>query len=109
MENILQEIREERKRQDAKWGVQNHPILNHKYIDWKGSEMCEHYKIPSEEEARRTVDRKVKSGELTYMDILIEEIAEVAESKNPAPCRVELIQSAAVIVAMIESLDRNNI
>lgn len=78
MNFILDEIRRERSRQDAKWGPQNHdPVLWHL--------------------------------------ILAEEFGEVGMALNEwhfrkaslQPAREELIQTAAVCIAMIESMDRN--
>lgn len=84
MNSIINEVKKERQKQDAKWGEQNH-----RPIEWVG--------------------------------ILTEEVGEVAKEAvdfhfgdNPTlrlKCiknyRAELIQVAAVAVAMIESLDRN--
>lgn len=79
--NILQEIADERERQDAKWGEQNH--------------------APAE-----------------WLMILGEEVGEANKAaletffgyknadKNYANYRAELVQVAAVAVAMIDCLDR---
>lgn len=70
--------------------------------------MCEEYEIPSEDRARQLVEIHVERRDLTYFHILMEEISEVAScGSNVEELRKELIQSAAVLVAMIESLDRN--
>jgi NTP pyrophosphatase (non-canonical NTP hydrolase) len=87
MDKILGEIKHERKRQDDKWGPQNHaPMV------WNG--------------------------------ILAEEFGEVAKAVNEVHFseqpgelrnswlknyREELIQTAAVCVAAVESLDRNEL
>lgn len=74
MKNILEEIKQERERQEAKWGEQNHePLL------WNA--------------------------------ILGEEFGEVSKSileRDTKNYREELIQVAAVAVAAIECLDRQN-
>jgi NTP pyrophosphatase (non-canonical NTP hydrolase) len=81
---VLNEIADERDRQDAKWGPQNHE-------------------------------------QMTWLGILAEEFGEAAKEINElhfrraeahlpsslARTRAELIQVAAVAVAMVESLDRN--
>lgn len=70
--NVLYEIQQERKRQDEKWGVQNHSPIK-------------------------------------WVVILAEEFGEVAKGaleSNTGNYREELIQVAAVAVAMLESLDR---
>lgn len=80
MNNLYEEIKAERQKQDAKWGEQNH-----KPIEW--------------------------------IAILTEEVGEASKAALEAhfrdvtilsEYRKELIQVAAVAVAMIESLDRNN-
>lgn len=108
MNKILEEIQQERTRQDEKWGVQNHPILDPLLLKRSGERMCEEYEIPSENRARQLVEIHAKRGDLTYMHILMEEISEAAScGTDTTELRKELIQSAAVLVAMIESLDRN--
>jgi len=53
------------------------------------------------------VEIHAKRGDLTYMHILMEEISGAAScGSNTDELRKELIQSASVVVAMIESLDR---
>lgn len=112
MENIIQEIREERARQDEKWGQQNHPILDQVLLNRVGSctpeRMCEEYEIPTENRAKGNLEFEFGKGSGTYMHILVEEISEAASClKDTESMRKELIQCAAVTVAMIESLDRN--
>ncbi len=84
MNTIFKEIEQERLKQDAKWGIQNHSP-----VEW--------------------------------VSILTEEVGEVSKEaleahfRGAKTCTVELknyreelIQVAAVAVAMIECLDRNN-
>ncbi len=108
MENIFNEIRNERQKQEAKWGEQNHPILDPILINRDAQRMCEEYEIPTESRARQKVEIHAERGDLTYMHILMEEISEAAScGSNTEELRKELIHSASVLVAMIESLDRN--
>lgn len=108
MEAIIQEIKAERMYQEGKWGQQNHPILDPMLTNRGGERMCEEYEIPSENRAKQMCDIHAKRKDLTYMHILIEEVSEVASSGNDIELlRKELIQVAAVTIAMIESLDRN--
>ena len=108
MEQILKEIKIERSKQDAKWGEQNHPILDPFLTSRESIRMCQEYEIPSEDMARQMVEIHAKRGDLTFMHILMEEISESAScGSNIKELRKELIQSASVLVAMIESLDRN--
>lgn len=82
---VLTDIVEERQRQDSKWGLQNH-----KPVEW--------------------------------MSILMEEVGEVSkevcehhfgyrgdQKERLQRMRKELVEVAAVAVAMIESLDRNEL
>lgn len=81
MENIFQEIKQERERQDEKWGQQNHLP-----IEWcaiLGEEVGEVNKAALESHWRYKANDFYQSY------------------------RKELIQTAAVCVAMIESLERN--
>ena len=81
MESIFNEIKEERERQDRKWGVQNHaPII---WCAILGEEVGEVQKAALE----------------TYF-------AYEKSKGNYSEYREELIQTAAVAVAMIECLDR---
>jgi hypothetical protein len=108
MENIFNDIRKERQKQEEKWGEPNHPILDPMLINMDAQRMCEEYEIPSESRARQLVEIHAERSDITYMHILIEEISEAAScGSNIKELRKELIQSASVLVAMIESLDRN--
>lgn len=110
--SIFEEIIAERDRQEKKWGQQNHPILDQVLLNTDGSctpeRMCEEYEIPTEVRAKSLCEGNFSRGTGTYMHILIEEISEAASClKDTEALRKELIQCAAVVVAMIESLDRN--
>lgn len=85
IEFIFQEIQAERQRQDEKWGEQNH-----KPVVWLSILMEE-----VGEAAKEAVEARQYFHE-NYDDKL----------RN---YRTELIQVAAVCVAMIESLDRNEL
>lgn len=85
MKKILLEIEAERSRQDAKWGQQNH-----KPIEWMPILMEE-----VGEASKAAVDAHWNNNGDAYLDLLA--------------YREELVQVAAVAVAMIESIDRNEI
>lgn len=105
---IFNEIGNERAKQDRKWGEQNHPILDQTLTFQAHSAMAIRYGIPPEQLARATVERLAESGHLTFADIFQEEWSEaVACRGDVVSLRTELVQCAAVLVAMIESLDRN--
>ena len=111
MENILEEIRIERTKQDQKWGEQNHPCLDQVLLNRKGGctpmRMCEEYEIPSEGRAKKKCDIAFKNGTGTYAHIAIEEMSEVVSAFSIEKRREELIQLAAVCVAWIEKIDRD--
>ena len=107
MNKIFKEVLKETKRQKENWGVKNHPILDPSLTHWGGQKMCQRYGIPSEGDAQKATNKRAKRGDLTYMDILVEEISEASSASNISELREELIQSTAVLFSMIESLDRN--
>jgi hypothetical protein len=92
---VLAEVADERARQDAKWGEQNHP-------NGTGGPG----RIASANAARLACQWSAERGEVTYLDILNEEVAEAFAEDDPAALRVELIQVAAVAVAWVEAIDR---
>ena len=95
LNTVLADIRAERARQDAKWGVQNHR-------DGTG--------LPGDamiaRNAKADCDRATRNGTLTYRLILAEEVAEAFAERDPMKLRAELAQVAAVAVAWIEKIDR---
>ena len=101
---IYSEIISERIKQDEKWGIQNHLIVDDSYVP-EGMHL--RYGLPSEKRVKELCDSLSKKNELTWGDIIVEELVEALNAPNKESMREELIQCAAVIVAMIESLDRN--
>lgn len=100
-ERVLFEVANERLAQDAKWGEQNHPSLP------PGSPARHLYGLPHSSLARRRCDEAARGGDLTWGHILVEEVCEAVDAPDLDDLRMELIQSAAVIVAWVESIDRN--
>jgi hypothetical protein len=104
---VLEEIAQERARQDAKWGEQNHPSV---------SPLSQHGMIPnpialhlpiSADCARQMCERRFREGNGSWTDIALEEFCEAVEVGNDdAKCRAELVQLAAVVAAWIECIDR---
>jgi hypothetical protein len=93
------QIAQERLAQDLKWGQQNHPD----YVP--GNPPL----IAHVDRARRACDARHELAQGSWLDIVIEEVAEAAEEAkagNVEALREELIQTAAVIVAWIEAIDR---
>lgn len=98
LKDIYDLIREERKHQDKKWGPQNHPS----FTEW-----AQGYGIPTENEAKVACDAAFAEGHGTWSHILIEELAEAVFAKTEEKRKEELIQVAAVAIAWIESIERN--
>jgi len=107
---IIDEILQERKRQDEKWGEQTHPCLDQTLLNRKGSctpqRMCENYEIPSENRAKSMCETSFKNGTGTWAHIALEELSEVISEFDIVKRREELIQLTSVCLAWIESIDR---
>ena len=93
---IYIQVEAERLRQDKLWGEQNHPLGT-------GGPMREEAAIL----AKRRTDKAAETGRLTWGLILEEELAEALAEIDHQKIRTELIQTIAVAVAMIESLERS--
>lgn len=92
---VLALVADERARQDAKWGEQNHPDGSGS----PGSQLTANL-------YRDLCDIRHRKGIGSWADILLEEVYEALAEGDPAKLKVELVQSAAVIVAWIEAIDR---
>ena len=93
---ILEQVKRERECQDEKWGEQNH-----KGIEWIA--------ILTEEvgeAAKEAVDYHFKNPYVNAANMKIYPDQGIQNARK-ARYRKELVQVAAVAVAMIESLDRN--
>lgn len=100
----LVEVAAERRAQEARWGVQNHPDVFGEVhaTEIEDAEIHLDY-------IRDTVDRDHEQGTGDFFGILHEEFLEVrveALKGDKAALRTELIQVAAVAVAWVEKLDR---
>lgn len=99
---VLNDVEDERARQDAKWGpVQDHPDIHPGWTNFN-------YRIPRADQAKRDTDSRAQLGHVTYTDILIEEVCEAIEEAakgDAVALREELIQVAAVAVKWVELLD----
>lgn len=83
LDKVLEEVRNERFAQDQKWGTQDHEAA--KYLAILGEEFGE--------AAKEVV-------EMTFTN------SDEQRAKHAANLREELVQTAAVAVAMVEALDR---
>ena len=91
----LLEVGEERAKQNAKWGEQDHR-------DGTGGRGS----IVQAQALRKLCAQRFKDGTGTWADILMEEIGEAWAEDAPGLLRAELIQVAAVAVAWVECIDR---
>lgn len=112
-EAVLQEVRRERARQDAKWGEQNHPDAHPVLLSRDGGvtprRLAEEHGVPTGTRARQMCQTAGARGEVSFMHILVEEIGEALDEValgDASALREELVQSAAVLVAWIEGIDR---
>lgn len=107
---VLMAVRSERDRQDAKWGVQNHPDLP---VRWKGmlpGHVARLLLVPTAEEGRLLCEFESDvMKQPTYSHILVEEVAEAiheAAVGDQDKLEQELIQVAAVATAWVECIRR---
>ncbi len=104
---VLKEVAIERQRQDAKWGVQNHPDLPEEAIQLDPAERCEYFSLMAESVAKTACEEAFKDGRGSYADIFLEEVSEaIAAANNEKRLREELVQCAAVACAWVECIDR---
>lgn len=96
LREALAEVAAERRRQDEKWGEQNHP-------NGTGEEYEFHRDF-----ARQQCEDRFANGTGSYLDILAEEVYEAFAESDPDRLRAELIQVAAVAVAWVEKIDRES-
>jgi hypothetical protein len=91
---IFDAVKEERKRQHEKWGVQNHEMLRCEKLDTI-KESLNHFRYIND-----------KTQIYDWYTIIQEEIAEAFSETDPAKQREEMVQAVAVAVQIIEYLDR---
>lgn len=95
--SILREVRQERARQDAKWGpIQTIPDFS------PGIETMRLFYAGDLETAR-----EVNEGpKASFESVLLEEVFEAMMEDDPVALRAELLQVAAVAVKWVEHIDR---
>ena len=112
MDYIFEEYKQERERQDKKWGPQSWPSLNQVLVNRDGGctpqRMCEHFEIPSENRAKFLCDHAFETNEGCWPPIVVEELSEVVSAENEEKRRQELIQLGAVVTAWIQDIDKRN-
>lgn len=107
---IIDAIKRERQRQEAKFPGQKLPaspaLLWPHFDEYR---TAKHLEIPSEARAKFLCDVAVRNGALTHSEVLSEEHSEAqaaAARKDPVALREELIQVAAVALRWIEAIDQ---
>jgi hypothetical protein len=104
-EHVLTLVATERAKQDAKWGPQNHNPLF--WLAILGEEFGEVSKEVVEAEAKVQAITRLQDAEWTpHTTDKIDDLDRQRDEHLTA-LREELIQTAAVCVAMLESLERN--
>ncbi len=107
---VMSEVAAERQRQDQKWGVQNHPLVDALLRDRPHTRMAEEYEVPTALRATQLCQIAAHRGEVTWMHIALEELCEfmaaAQHTDDETEARAELVQLAAVAVAAIECIDR---
>lgn len=91
---VLAEVAAERRRQDARWGQQDHD-------NGTGGVFRANADL-----ARERCQSAFKDGDGTWQNILEKKFWEACAESDPKALRVELIQVAAVAVAWVEAIDR---
>jgi hypothetical protein len=112
-QEIASEVLAELARQDAKWGEQNHPDgtgpLTLPLFD-AGAFLDDDTKAVDLADAftRRTNER-ADQGEVTWRDILLEEVFEALAEDDLVKLRTELIQVSAVAEQWVAAIDRRRL
>ena len=97
--DVLFEVYEERLRQIEKWGVQDHPVGSDPEGQLAGVTFTEYRDL--------LTSFNDEYGNPFWGTILLEEVFEaLCEPEGSSDLRKELLQVAAVAVAVVENLDR---
>lgn len=108
---ILEEVSQERERQDTKWGEQNHPDrMPDAYPHGDSPDYAKAARYWQSSNATR-VNWMNAAGQppdrnAAWEGILLEEVYEALAEVDRVKLRAELIQVAAVAVAWVEAIDR---
>lgn len=102
---ILQRIAREREAQQSKWGEQTYPLGD---FVATGELSSHHVALLNmhERTAKEVTAAAASAGQVTWADILYEELAEALTAPTKGALCEELIQVAAVCVAMVRDVRR---
>jgi hypothetical protein len=108
--HVLAEVLEERHRQYEKWGVQNHPVFTRlEDIPVVDQTEREHLANWMKRHNARAVEQNVIGWDTILAEEIAEAYAELDDEGGLNNYRGELIQVAAVVVAMIENIDNGGV
>lgn len=108
-ESAVDAVAAERRRQDAKWGEQNHPDGTGPYEEPVAQILGDYIKAERAADlAKGATDLAAERGDVTWADILLEEVFEALAEKDPLRLRGELVQVSAVAQQWVESIDRQS-
>lgn len=93
--NLANSVVDEASRQHGLWGKQNHP---------DGTGLTQDKDLA--DTVRNFTDWMAKTGNLTWRDILWEEVREVFAETEPGPLTEELLQVAAVCLSWADAIQR---
>lgn len=102
---ILGEFSKECRRQQEKWNVQSHPNGTGRNVYW-GLTTGNYDAFETALLYRHFTEVAAKQGKLTWLAILMEEVAEALAEDDPRKLRAELVQVGAVVASWIEKIDR---
>src|SRR5690349_12816800 len=93
-DGIADKVWAERLRQISKWGLQTRPSGS-SAADWKGEELY----------VKELYEQRLQAGELTWVDILREEVVEAFAEEDPEKLAVELVQVMAVAASWLQDME----
>lgn len=98
--SVLREVREERRRQDAKFPDQRLRL---------GAGLRTAWLINMLHDARKINDNHETEGNASWVSVLAEEFGEALIEDDVAAVRAELLQVAAVCVRTVENIDAGHL
>lgn len=97
LQGIFDEFAQERGAQLAQWGDQPLPLG---FGAHEFAVAADHF--------RRLCDEANERGDVTHRHVLLEEVYEALAESDPAKARDELIQVGAVVIKIIQDIDRQS-
>lgn len=101
---VLAEVFDEREKQMVKWGRQEIPMVLSFDEATINFQRAEHLREANRYKLMNDARAEVKAD--AWDSILLEELHEAFTESDPAKVRAEMVQTAAVCVAIIECIDR---